>query len=132
MPLLILYAEDDSDDYILFLEFLKIVGIDVNCINAPNGIEALKFLDNSILLPDYIFLDVNMPAMDGKACLKAIKQDERFKDIPVIIYTTSRNPVDSEFCLANHADAYLSKPYSIEEARVTLEKVFHHPSQPLV
>src|SRR6478735_1086961 len=96
--MLVLYAEDDIEDYSLFLEMLESIPMDVDCINVVNGAEVLKFLEDCSVLPDYIFLDLNMPTMDGKACLKAIKRDSRFKNIPIIIYATSRDPLDADFC----------------------------------
>jgi CheY-like chemotaxis protein len=85
--------------------------------------EALEYLDNCVILPDYIFLDVNMPTMDGKSCLKALKTDPRFKDIPIVIYTTSRNPLDEEFCRELGVLAYVPKPNSIVEAKTSLQKI---------
>lgn len=64
-------------------------------ISARNGTEALEILDNLVRLPDYVFLDINMPSMDGKACLKNLKRDHRVKSFPVIIYTTNTNKIDN-------------------------------------
>ena len=122
--MLVLYAEDDIEDYSLFLEVLESVHARVDCINVVNGVEALKYLEDAIVLPDYIFLDVNMPTMDGKSCLKAIKRDPRFKNIPIIIYTTSRNPLDQQFCIELDVLAYLPKPNSFIEAQTSLQKIF--------
>lgn len=121
--MLVLYAEDDIDDYSLFLEVLESIYSGADCINAVNGVDTLNFLDECVTLPDYIFLDLNMPAMDGKSCLKAIKRDPRFKSIPTIIYTTSRNPLDQEFCRELGAAAYLPKPNSFVEAAESLRKI---------
>lgn len=122
--MLVLYAEDDIEDYSLFLDILEVIQPGVECINVVNGVEVLKFLDHCVLLPDYIFLDVNMPAMDGKVCLKAIKREARFKNIPIIIYTTSRNPLDQEFCNELGVLAYLPKPNTVSEAKAALQKIF--------
>ncbi|MEO7988929.1 MAG: response regulator [Chryseolinea sp.] len=121
--MLVLYAEDDIEDYSLFLEVIESVRAGVDCINVINGFEALKFLEDSTILPDYIFLDVNMPTMDGKVCLKAIKRDPRFKNIPIIIYTTSRNPLDQEFCKELGVFDYVPKPNSIDEAKKSLQRI---------
>ncbi len=122
--MLVLYAEDDIEDYSLFLEVLEFIQPRVECVNVINGVEVLKFLDDCVLLPDYIFLDINMPAMDGKICLKAIKRDARFKNIPVVIYTTSRNRLDQEFCIELGVLAYVPKPNTISEAKAALQKIF--------
>ena len=122
--MLVLYAEDDIEDFNYFCEVLQQINSSVNCINARNGAEALQLLEDLITLPDYIFLDINMPAMDGKACLKHIKRDDRFKSIPVIIYTTSNNAKDKELCQQLGAANYLQKPNSQKEAFEILSKIF--------
>ncbi|SKC83292.1 response regulator [Ohtaekwangia koreensis] len=76
--MLILYAEDDIDDFNLFCEVIHSFDPRIECVNAVNGIAALEFLENSKALPDYVVVDINMPAMDGKACLKNIKKDPKF------------------------------------------------------
>lgn len=114
--MLILYAEDDVDDYGFFEETLTRVYPGAKCINARNGREVLEILDASTILPDLIFLDINMPTMDGKSCLKSIKNDPQLKSIPVIIYTTSSNEKDREQCLQLGAEKYLIKPFGLMAA----------------
>src|SRR5437868_12659694 len=92
--MMILYADDDHDDReILFDTFIQIDPA-INCIGADNGKEAIAFLNRTRLLPDYIFLDLNMPVMDGKECLSQLKQNPSFKHIPVVIYSTTVHPVE--------------------------------------
>jgi CheY-like chemotaxis protein len=89
MPVLLL-AEDDEDDQMLFKEALASIHQGIVCIVANNGKEALRLLQQDIFAkPDYIFLDLNMPVMDGLACLESIKNDMVLKHIPVIIYSTT-------------------------------------------
>jgi CheY-like chemotaxis protein len=88
-PVLLL-AEDDEDDQFLFQEALSSIHSGIVCIMANNGKEALRLLQQDILaLPDFIFLDLNMPVMDGLACLESLKKDPVLKDIPVVIYSTT-------------------------------------------
>ncbi|MBT1707386.1 response regulator [Fulvivirgaceae bacterium PWU5] len=121
--MLILYAEDDVDDYGFFEETLARVYPVATCMNARNGREVLDILDASAILPDLIFLDINMPTMDGKSCLKSIKTDPRLKSIPVIIYTTSSNERDREQCLQLGAENYLIKPYGLAAAEPLIRAV---------
>jgi len=72
------------------------------------------------VLPDIIFLDINMPLMDGKACLKEIKNRAHLRHIPVVIYTTSHNPLDREHCIQLGALEYVEKPTSMQGALSTL------------
>jgi len=89
LPVLLL-AEDDEDDQFLFQEALASVHSGIECIMVNNGKEAMRLLQQDVLtLPDYIFLDLNMPVMDGLDCLASLKKDPMLKDIPVIIYSTT-------------------------------------------
>jgi CheY-like chemotaxis protein len=120
----VLYAEDDIDDYSFFVETLHELIPGVECINAINGLNALELLEDLPVKPDVIFLDINMPAMDGKACLKTLKNDLRFRSIPVFIYTTGANPMDIAHCKQLGAKDYIQKPNSITEARRILGGIF--------
>jgi CheY-like chemotaxis protein len=121
--MLILYAEDDVDDYGILEDTLSKISPAIRCVNAPNGREVLDFLEDASPLPDLIFLDINMPTMDGKYCLKAIKNDPRFKAIPVVIYTTSSNEKDKEQCLQLGAENYLIKPYGFSAVEPLIRDV---------
>jgi CheY-like chemotaxis protein len=79
------------------------------CLEAENGVEALKLLRSSQSLPDFIFLDLNMPKMDGRECLKELKKDDTLKDIPVIIYSTSEYSLDITATKELGADYFLTK-----------------------
>jgi CheY-like chemotaxis protein len=121
--MLILYAEDDPEDFEIFCDTLKAIDPGTKCIHARDGAAALDFLENSVLLPDYIFLDINMPTMDGKSCLVQLKKDKRFNAIPVVIYTTSNNKKDIDFCKKNGALEYIVKGNSFKESVDTLSKI---------
>lgn len=92
--MIILAVDDDSEDFEFFSEAVREVDPTIVILKATNGIEALDILENQLLMPDYIFLDINMPLMDGKACLQFIKQDERFREIPVVMYSTTSNQTE--------------------------------------
>ena len=81
--------DDDEDDRSFFIE--AIVKKKINSplyIEANDGEDALRKLLKVKQLPDFIFLDINMPRMDGRECLKQLKQDDKLKHIPVIMYST--------------------------------------------
>lgn len=69
----ILIVDDDEDDKEMFIEVVSEIDNSTNCIQASNGYEALEILEKNISLPDLIFLDLNMPRMNGKQCLQSIK-----------------------------------------------------------
>jgi CheY-like chemotaxis protein len=79
MAMTILYADDDKDDRDLLSEALEQIDPSISCITAHDGKEALSILQENRTLPDYIFLDVNMPVMDGKKCLTELKKNSKLK-----------------------------------------------------
>lgn len=87
--MMVFYIDDDPDDRDVFLDALKTVSLSLTCITARDGEEALDALQKMIIVPQVIFLDINMPKMDGAQFLKEVKKDDQFKDIPIIIYSTS-------------------------------------------
>lgn len=118
----IIYAEDDIEDFNFLCEIVKSRNSSIDIMNTRNGAETLEFLENAVVLPDLIFMDINMPAMDGKACLREIKKDIRFKDLPIVVYTTSRDPKDKLQCLQLGATDYVEKPHSVKAAYEVLGK----------
>jgi CheY-like chemotaxis protein len=85
----ILIIDDDPDDVQIFREAICQINPDIECLSARDGDEALTLLRRETELPEIIFLDVNMPVMDGKECLIQIKRNIRYKNIKTVIYSTS-------------------------------------------
>lgn len=92
----ILYAEDDQDDFEILKDALLQQTDQFNLVRAQNGTEVISYLDNQS--PGLIVLDLNMPVMDGKQTLKWLKEHEDFKKIPVMIFTTSSREEDLKLC----------------------------------
>ena len=112
----ILIVDDDADDRELFLEAVREIDAQIDCIVAKDGKHALEILKNaSGSLPDIIFLDLRMPRFNGKKCLLEIKGDESLKHIPVIIYTTSREVTESIELKEMGAVHFISKPSNPDE-----------------
>ncbi|HZH37288.1 MAG TPA: response regulator [Flavisolibacter sp.] len=112
----ILIVDDDADDRELFIDAIKEVDSEIECTTAVDGKQALEQLKNSYdSLPDFIFLDLRMPRLSGKKCLLQIKNDERLKSIPVIIYTTSRDVEEAKELQELGAVHFISKPGDPEE-----------------
>ncbi|KAA9349126.1 response regulator [Larkinella humicola] len=106
-----LLVDDDPDDCDFFREAVREVDATSVCFTAENGEDALMKLRKGLKkLPDFIFLDLNMPRMDGKRCLAELKKDPKLKAIPVIIYTTSSAPEDMEETRLLGASYFLTKP----------------------
>lgn len=90
----IFLVEDDPDDQVLFLDALRIVDESIVCLMASDGEEALANLKKLTTPPDIIFLDLNMPKMDGLACFDELKKSVALRGIPVVIYSTTVSKSD--------------------------------------
>lgn len=112
----LLIVDDDADDRKLFIEAVKEISEAIECITATDGLQALELLSKTLFsLPDFIFLDLKMPRYNGKRFLYEIKKDERLKNIPVIIYTTSREVTESKELKEMGAVHFISKPNNADE-----------------
>jgi CheY-like chemotaxis protein len=105
----ILIAEDDADDIDFFKEAVKDNCPSIELTVAEDGKKLLSVLDK-ITPPDVIVLDLNMPYVNGKDCLKEIRKNEKYHKVPIVVYSTSSNQYDVEYCLSNGADHYVVKP----------------------
>ena len=109
-------VDDDIDDQDLFIEAVNEVDDSIECMSASNCEEALDLLKNKkIGKPDMIFLDLNMPKLNGKQCLAELKKEAHLADIPVIIYSTSSEKRDIEETTRLGAAHFLTKPNKFEE-----------------
>lgn len=120
-----LLVDDDIDDTFLFREVLNDVAPNIHLRTAANGQEALDTLaalaaEGSKSLPDLIFLDLNMPRMDGKQCLVHIKANDILQHIPVIMYTTSSHSRDIEETMQNGAVSFITKPSHVADLKTIL------------
>ncbi|RUT69544.1 response regulator [Flavobacterium cupreum] len=117
--------DDDEDDRDIFALALLKANAESNCITATNGEDALDLLrKQSDFIPDYIFLDLNMPLMDGRACLSELRKQARLDTVPIIIFTTSSYSKDIEDTLNLGASHYLVKPTSLNELVSILTSFF--------
>lgn len=113
-----LLADDDADDASLFQDALMEVDNSIDFQYARDGQETLELLkDENSSLPDIIFLDLNMPRMDGKECLRFLKMDTELSRIPVIMYTTSSQAKDIEETMMSGALCFITKPSSMKELK---------------
>ncbi|HEU5146738.1 MAG TPA: response regulator [Chryseosolibacter sp.] len=85
----ILTIDDDPDDSFIFVEALHEIDPDIQCECVTKPQDAIQLLSDGMqVVPDFIFLDVNMPCMGGEECLKAIRKIEKLKEVPVIMLST--------------------------------------------
>ncbi len=131
-PRSFLLVDDDIDDILIFQETLKKVDEKIQLFYVHDGKDALDFLaENNGHLPSLIFLDINMPRMDGKECLKHLKHDEKYKNIPVLMYTTSSQSSDIEETMMTGAMCFITKPWGVNELNSLLSAIAHTPVQKL-
>ena len=105
-----LLIDDDADDQEIFLSVLEELGPSIHCVTADNGEEAIRKLTNREVTPDLIFVDMNMPLMNGKQFLKEYILLDGIKSIPVIILTTSSDKKSMEETIRLGARDYITKP----------------------
>ena len=122
--MIVLNVDDDLEDREFFCEALREIDASITCLVAGSGMEALSLLQAQAPLPDYIFLDINMPMMDGKQCLKALKSIPEFEAIPVIMYSTSTDSREIRECYKLGAVDFLIKPPSYEKLVNDLISIF--------
>ncbi|HEY0355666.1 MAG TPA: response regulator [Flavisolibacter sp.] len=119
-----LLVDDDADDISLFGDVLNEVESGIELKIAMNGVEALEKLGQLHPdLPDIIFLDLNMPRMEGLECLREIKASPQFRHIPVIMYTTSSLSKDIEEAMMSGAICFITKPTHVKELKFILSSI---------
>ena len=117
--------DDDEDDREIFSLALNAANSSSTYITAINGEDSLRILEElPDYIPDFIFLDLNMPFMDGPSCLKALRKIPKLQDVPIIMFTTSSYTKDIEDTLKLGASHYLIKPTSLNDLVAILTSFF--------
>lgn len=110
----VLYADDDADDRASIEETCKAMNAQLTIFFLENGTEVLAYLGTLPVseLPALVILDLNMPKLDGRQTLQRLKAHPFFRQIPVVIVSTSPSRLDREACRFLGANLFLSKPNS--------------------
>jgi CheY-like chemotaxis protein len=114
----ILIADDDQQDRYLMLTAFEEIGRRNDIFLVENGMEVFTYLDASVQeqdMPALIVLDLNMPILNGMETLSRLKAHQVYKNIPVIIYTTSIHEVEKEKCLKIGAVDFIKKPARFQQ-----------------
>ena len=126
-PVQILLIEDDHGDQKLVKTSLNKQRIANEVFIADSGEDALDYLAGSkageLPMPDLILLDLNMPGMGGKECLRRIKADEKLDTIPVVVLTTSDSEQDIIESYKLHASGYIKKPVTLQGFQQTMNNL---------
>ena len=125
----ILIAEDDADDRFLLRSAFEENGYFDTLEFVENGVELLEHLKNIDMskgdskVPKFILLDLNMPKKDGREVLIELKRDPLYKNIPVIIFSTTNNEQEMKRCYDLGANSYITKPNSFENLIKTVAAI---------
>ncbi|MGA2223240.1 MAG: response regulator [Syntrophobacteraceae bacterium] len=139
---IILMADDDEDDCLIVESAFQEIGIAHDLRFVDDGQELLDYLYNKGDFadpekhprPDLIFLDLNMPRIDGREALAIIKSDPQLRDIPILILTTSKEAREIALTKQAGASSFLAKPEIFQDLTDMLSKfcvaVMHNPNIP--
>ena len=115
----VLVVDDSPSDVRLIREALKETSVNVMLINARDGVEAMDYLQKTLLgeyhRPDLIILDLNLPRKSGREVLAEVKTDVRLKQIPIIVMTSSSAGEDVTYAYNLNANSYITKPADLAE-----------------
>lgn len=117
-------ADDDEDDRLFFQEAIDDISIRTKLSLFNDGQELMDYLNlPNIILPNLVFLDLNMPIKNGMQCLKEIRSNTALSKVCIAIYSTSCSEKDIEDTFVNGANIYLNKPNNFSKLRESIEKV---------
>ena len=119
---MVMLIDVDKDDCDIFCDAANQIS-DCKCHCVNNAMDALSMLNKVSKLPLCIFLDINMPVIDGFEVLKQIKSDPKLSKIPVVMYSTTPNPREAEKSLSLGADRFIRKTADYSKLVSSLRKV---------
>ncbi|MEU5567226.1 response regulator [Micromonospora musae] len=127
-PVRILVVDDDPGDVLMIEEALRESDVEKVIDVVGDGEEAMEFLRGEgrhagALRPDVILLDLNMPRMDGRQVLGAVKQDEELRTIPIVVLTTSNADTDVIGSYTLQANAYVTKPIDLDDFNGVVHRI---------
>lgn len=117
----VLIAEDDDDDYLIFSLAIAETKIAVALTWAKDGENLMKVLSEHI--PDLLFLDMHIPCKPGRECLREIRGNRRYDDLPIIIYSSFTDLNTIEYCFREGSNLYTIKPNTIAELTEILRRI---------
>jgi CheY-like chemotaxis protein len=123
--MLVVNVDDDLDNGHIFKRVVMDINPAIHCIVLSSGFDLINFLTTEIMeLPDFIFLDSNMPMMDGRECLVEIRKNKKLENIPVIIFSTYIAESDIPKYQQLNASC-LEKPRDFHTLKATLDLILH-------
>ena len=125
----LLVVEDSEEDYATLLRIIRKLGFPHPIYHCLDGDEALDFLfqigefshPEKAPRPTLILIDLNLPGTDGREVINQIKNDQKLKSIPVIVFSTSSNPQDIQVCYEYGVNSYMQKPVNLKTLSKSIE-----------
>ena len=129
----ILLADDDTDDCNFFKEALVKLNLSANLKTVNDGEELMQLLSNETIdLPNLLFLDINMPRKNGFECLSEIKKNDRLKDLPIVIFSTSNSRDSINHAFKIGANIYIRKPGNFNQLMQVIQHAIPIASDKIV
>ena len=122
---MIFIIDDSPTDIELTTIALEATGREILVRSATDGKSALAMLRNGLGVPDLILLDLKMPGMSGIEVLREIRADDRLKELPVVVVTSSSLESDRAEAIAAGASGYIQKPLALDQFSKDLESIVH-------
>ncbi len=120
----VLLADDDEDDRLFFKDAFEEIKIQTKVKFVHDGMQLMEYLLHpETILPNILFLDLNMPKMSGHECLSEIKKNDSLKDLIVAIYSTSSSEEDIEDTFIKGANIYIKKPNDFNSLKKIISEV---------
>ncbi|WP_297982929.1 response regulator [uncultured Chryseobacterium sp.] len=120
----IILADDDEDDRLFFTDAFSELKMSTKVQTYKDGVELMNYLNSDdALLPEILFLDLNMPKKNGMECLEEIKANSKFENIAVAIYSTSSTEEHIEETFVKGANIYIKKPSDFSTLKKVLSDV---------
>jgi DNA-binding NarL/FixJ family response regulator len=118
-------ADDDADDRLVFEIAIKEISPQALLHTIDDGLQLIKQLNATTILPHLLFLDLNMPCKNGKECLAEIREIKRFKALPIVVYSSSDQVNDVNHAYGLGANLYVKKPGKYGDMVRLLKEVLH-------
>jgi DNA-binding response OmpR family regulator len=119
----ILIIDDDSDDREIIKETIEHLVPKVNCTVIESGEEAVRYLRQTVSIPDFIFVDINMTGMDGKECLLKIKSMKAYYRTRIIMYSGNNDENEKIIYRKLGANGYINKTGSLDHLKSELKNL---------
>ncbi|MCW3075274.1 MAG: response regulator [Flaviaesturariibacter sp.] len=120
----IIYVDDDFDDKELLQEAFQEIP-DYELVTLDDGLELIQYLEKATSLPNLIILDINMPALNGRDTMRILRAEDQFRDIPLVMFSTTSNPIEIARFRASKIDL-INKPVNYSSVKGIVQQLISH------